>query len=253
MRRRIRATWALLLISGVVSASLVAPLAAQEEPPEADVLVRKMSAYLGSLTSFRVEADVTFDDVPLPGVKVQYSGAMEVLLRRPHRLKVDYRDDLIARKLWIDGETATLLLPEEEHWAQTSAESTVDATLKRLAADYGVSIPLDDFLLDDPYATLMAGAVRHRYVGTTTVAGVPCHHVVVGQEDINWQVWIEQGDKPLPRKLVITYKNLPMAPQFAALMDKWDVDPELADSRFQPAVPADTIAVDFTTLEEAQP
>jgi len=30
---------------------------------------------------------------------------------------------------------------------------------------------------------------------------------------VDWQIWIEQGEKPVPRKVVITYKELPARPQ----------------------------------------
>jgi hypothetical protein len=36
-------------------------------------------------------------------------------------------------------------------------------------------------------------------------------------------VWIQTGNRPLPRKLVLTYKRLPGSPRFTALISKWDL------------------------------
>ena len=238
---------------GVLLFCLAAPLVGQEQPPDAEALIRQMSSTLASLESFRFHAILGFDDVPVPDVKVKYTGSMAVSLQRPGRLRVSYRDELTAREVWVDGDTVAVLVPEEAHWASAPAASSLDATFKQFAADYGVSMPLDDFLRSDPYSVLMAGAKAHRYVGVSEVDGVPCHHLIVGQEDVNWQIWIESGGKMLPRQLVITYKNLPMAPEFIAVMKGWDLNPSLSDSTFQPNIPSDAIQIEFMNLERVQP
>jgi len=196
---------------------------------------------------------VTFDDVPLPDTKVQYSGSMEVQLRRPDRLRMTYQDDLTARELWLDGSMVTILGPAENLWAATTAESTIDETLRMLATDYGLSLPLDDLFSSDPHSVLMGNVKADRYMGLHDVNGVACHHLIFGQENVNWQVWIEAGPKPLVRKVVITYKTLPMAPQFAVEVTGWDLNPTLSDSRFQPEIPDDAGKIDFLAVEEAQP
>lgn len=237
---------------GIVMLCLASPLVAQGEPPGVEELVRQMSSDLASLESFRLSVSLAFDDVPVPDVKVKYAGSMEVSLRRPDRLRVSYRDELTAREVWVDGETVTVLAPGEGRWASAPAASSIDATLDRFAADYGVSMPLDDFVRSDPYAVLMAGAKAHRYVGLSEIHGVPCHHLIVGQDDIVWQIWIEAGGKMLPRQLVITYRNLPMAPEYIAVMREWDLDPELPDSAFRAEIPAAAVEIDFRTLKEAR-
>ena len=232
---------------------LATPLVAQGEPPEADDLIRQMSSRLGSLESFRFTATVGFDSVPVPDVKVKYTGSMEVSMQRPDRLRVSYQDELTAREVWVDGEIVTLLVPEEAHWASAPAASSLDATFNQFAAEYGMTMPLDDFLRSDPYSVLMAEAKAHRYVGVSEVDGVPCHHLVVGQEAINWQIWIEVGDTMLPRQLVITYKNQPMAPEFIAVMRNWDLNPRLPESLFQPEIPSDATRIEIMNLERVQP
>ena len=239
---------------GIFMLCLTLPMAARaEQHPSADQLIRRMSTTLASLGSFHFTATFGFDDVPLPDVKVKYRGTAEVYLLRPDRLRVEYRDELTSREVWVDGQTVTVLSPRENHWAAVPAAASLDATLKQLAAERGVSFPLDDFLLSDPYSSLMARAEAHRYVGTSEIDGVPCHHLIVGQEDVNWQIWIEAGDRALPRQLVITYRSLPMAPEFIAVFKGWELDPKLPDSKFQPAIPADATEIEFVQLERARP
>ena len=95
----------------VVLSSSSPPATAQTVSPDPAALLQEMSSYLKSLEAFELRANVTFDDVPLPDAKVQYSGSMEVQLRRPDRLRMNYQDDLTARELWLDGSMVTILGP----------------------------------------------------------------------------------------------------------------------------------------------
>ena len=77
-------------------------------------------------------------------------------------------------------------------------------------------LPLADFLYADPYAVLMEGVTYGRYLGIHQAAGVACHHLAFSQDTIEWQIWIDAGEKPLPRKLVISYVQEPGEPQYSA-------------------------------------
>ena len=52
------------------------------------------------------------------------------------------------------------------------------------------------------------------------------------QENVDWQVWVEDGPQPLIRKFIITYKNEPGVPEFTALITRWNVTDRIADSDF---------------------
>lgn len=221
-----------------------------DESPTADQVLRRMADHLASTKAFHLRAEVTFDDVPRRHTKVQYSGTIDVYLRRPDRLFVNYRDDLSAKQLWIDGNDVTLFDPMHNVYFTTEAASTIGATLERLSAEYGFSLPLDDLLVPDPHPELASGVVVSRYLGLHQAGGMSCHHVVFAQDDVTWQIWVDAGDKPLLRKKVITYKTLPMAPQFTIELERWDGSPVLPDSRFQPDIPDDAIRIDFAAIEE---
>ncbi len=85
-------------------------------------------------------------------------------------------------------------------------------------------LPLADLLYSDPYAVLMAGVTYGRYLGIHQAAGVACHHLAFSQATIEWQIWIDAGDKPLPRKLVISYVQEPGEPQYSAVIRRWTLE-----------------------------
>ena len=75
--------------------------------------------------------------------------------------------------------------------------------------------------------------------------GVPCEHLAFTQGNIDWQLWIEDGPRPVPRKFVITYKDEPDSPQFTAVFSNWDFTTELPDFlfTFEPPTGASRIKV----------
>lgn len=55
--------------------------------------------------------------------------------------------------------------------------------------------------------------------------------------DTDWQLWVEVGEKPIPRKLVITSKTLNSAPQYTLRVKSWKTGVEPAPDAF-PDCPA---------------
>ena len=78
----------------------------------------------------------------------------------------------------------------------------------------------------------MGDVQRGVYLGIHEAAGVPCHHLSFEQATIDWQIWIDAGTDPLPRKLVITYKTEDEVPQYAVTIRKWNLQAKLPDALF---------------------
>jgi len=71
------------------------------------------------------------------------------------------------------------------------------------------------------------------YVETTTITDVPCDHLAARTAGgVDFQVWVAQGDEPLPRRIVITYKTENGQPQFWADLSKWNLAPDVSDALF---------------------
>ena len=52
------------------------------------------------------------------------------------------------------------------------------------------------------------------------------------QDVLDWQIWIQEDGRPLPRKLVITTIDMEGAPQFGVVMTNWNLDPKFAKGFF---------------------
>ena len=53
------------------------------------------------------------------------------------------------------------------------------------------------------------------------VDGVECDHLAFRNLETDWQIWIERGERPLPRKYVITSKTVATAPQYTLRLRDW--------------------------------
>jgi hypothetical protein len=112
----------------------------------------------------------------------------------------------------------------------------------------GTVVPLADFLYTDAYARLMGDVQRGVYLGIHEAAGVPCHHLSFEQATIDWQLWIDAGPEPLPRKLVIAYKTEDEVPQYAVTIRKWNLQAKLPDALFAFAPPQGATRIDVVAF-----
>ena len=134
-------------------------------------------------------------------------------------------------------------------YATVAAPATIDATLDRLQDEYGIAMPLMDLLYADPYSVLTETVTYGRYLGIHQAAGVPCHHLVFSQATVEWQIWIDAGDEPLPRKLVITYVQEPGEPQYTATIRRWSLTPNFPEDLFTFVAPEDAQKVDASAMK----
>jgi hypothetical protein len=216
-------------------------VAAVGTDPKAAETLRAMSVYLRRARAFTFTARIEYETAGTP--KLQYGAVQSASVRRPDRLRVEYRGDLNDRLGWFDGKHLTYLDPGANLYAQMNAGPTLDAALDRLFDEAGFHFPLADFFYGDVYASLVDGTTESAYVGLHSVDGVACHHLYFGREPAGFQIWIDAGEQPLPRRFVITYRQLEQAPQLAATFLHWDLTTPLADTHFRPDVAEDAARI----------
>jgi hypothetical protein len=242
--------WVILLI--IVGALSSAGAVAPGVGAQADRMLREMSEYLRTAGEFTFHADISYDSVLTSGEKIQYGGASDIAVRRPNRLHVETRGDELQRRIFFDGRTITLYDVAVGVYAVTAVPAEIDKAVDHLFEKHGFSVPVADLVYADPYAILTENVQSGSLVGRHAVDGVPCYHLAFSQETIDWQIWIEDGPRPVPRKLVITYKNEPGSPQYAARLSGWNFQPRLSDHYFQFHAPAGASEIEFLSPKQVE-
>jgi hypothetical protein len=207
---------------------------AQETPslPQAKKILKQMSDFLAAAESFRFHADTTEDELLESGLKLQLSTDVDFAVRRPGRLWVHVDDGHVTKRFWYDGRSITLLTNPANLYASTPSPPGIDEVLDGVMDKYNLTLPLADFVYSNAYDVMSEHIKSGLYAGIHLVRGVPAHHLAFSQDNIDWQIWIEDGDQPVSLKLVITYKDDPAAPQFEAHLSGWDFAPHLPDETF---------------------
>jgi hypothetical protein len=226
-------------------AGATAPRPESQVSAQADRLLRDMSDYLKAAQEFSVHADILYDDLLPSGQKLLFSGHNDIAVHRPDRLYSHSFGDTGDKRLWYDGNQITLLDERHGVYATEKAPETIDATLDQLIRELRFTPPLSDLLYSDPHTILRRSTLFGFHVGISEVGGHRCHHLAFIERDVDWQIWIDDGLMRVPRKLAITYKTLPGAPQFIATLTDWNFTARFADSVFVPALSPNAQRIEF--------
>jgi hypothetical protein len=237
-----------LLVATALCSVGVAGSSQQEAPkiePKADQYLKAMSSYLAGLHTYSFQVEEFFDEAQDSGQKLQLSNQRHMTVSRPDKVFGESEGDTVNSRFYYDGKTATVFDRGQKTYAVEKVPGTIDGMLDDLHERFETDQPLADFLFADPYKEFTENVQSGEYLGVHYVGKVKCHHLAFRQKTLDWQIWIDAGDEPLPRKLVITFKEQAAQPQYTALIHRWDVNPKLDDAVFEFQPPAGVRKVDF--------
>ena len=200
--------------------------------PAALEALKSMSAYLMTATTLGITSRGSLDVVTSDGQRIQLDGTTQYKIRRPGFV-IDYASDIKNRRFIYDGKNFTVYSPKLGYYATVAAPATNREALDAIYKKFGIALPLEDlFRWGDGATADRLQAMKSAYsVGTATIDGAETNHYAFREADVDWEVWIQQGNQPLPRKLVIVDRTDPSRPTFIARLD-WQVNPTFADSDF---------------------
>jgi len=169
----------------------------------------------------------------------------EVVLERPNKLVSKISGDVSNFEFYYDGTTITALDPKKNLYATTAAPATIDAMLPFVTEKIGIDFPSADFMYSNPYAELTKDLTHAIVVGPAKVNGVACEHFAYMGPAANFELWIEAGENPLPRRVAVTYKTVENFPRFLVEYLDWNLKPKLSASQFALKKPAGAKQIEF--------
>jgi hypothetical protein len=157
---------------------------------------------------------------------------------RPDRLSVSVTGDDGSIEVLYDGKTLVLYAVEAKQYVSLPVTGGIDKALDLLEERTGTDFPLADLLSDNPAEAVASGITSGGKVGTSTIDGVRCNHFFFEQaaDDLELELWLEDNERTVPRRFVVTYRSLPGRPIFIAELSGWDfsIQPPDSDFAFQP-------------------
>lgn len=235
--------WALLLLVACGAAQRAgaadeAPAAAappgDAEPavdPKALEVLQRATRFLEAQPGFRYESDIAYDAVQHDGEKIEFGMHRRGALLRPSFARVD--DDTRDGRtggIVLDGKQIIAFQSDDKVYAVAdkvgSLEQQIDFVQDELDNPIAMAELLRSDLTDELTGLLRSGS----YVGREKLQGVMVDHVAFQMDRVDSQLWIEAGDKPLVRRVVVTYVEEAGEPQLRTDYDAWDLSVPGADA-----------------------
>jgi hypothetical protein len=222
----------------------------QADDASARQVLKSMSDYLAGQKTFSLAFDSDIEVITADLQKIQFTSSGQVLLSRPDKLRASRAGGYTDVELVFDGKTLTLHGKNLNAYAQVDAAVAVDPLIDRLRDEFGVSAPGADLLLSRVYDELMADVIEAKHIGQGVIDGVECEHLAFRNVDTDWQIWVEIGARPVPRKYVITSKTVNGSPQYTLRIRDWRTDVETNADTFAFKPPQGAAKVEIAALAD---
>jgi len=180
--------------------------------------------------------------------KIQFASSGQMLLSRPDKLRATRTGGYADIELVFDGKTATLLGKNINAFAQFDTPGSVDQLVDLLRNQLSVELPGTDLLNANAYDALMSDVIDAKHMGQGVIDGVDCEHLAFRSPGVNWEIWIESGSSPLPRRLAVTFTDKPNFPRTLVEFSSWNLHPWLGQSCFVFRKPAGGHEIPFRSV-----
>lgn len=229
------------------TAAPVAPEVASEPPasPALEQLMR-MAGFLSRLERFAVTLDSGYDVVQESGQKIEFGETRQILLARPDRFRVEVQQsDGDSSVTVFDGQTLTVLDAQRGLYATSALAGDIDAALAHFVRDLRMRLPLALLFRTSLPEELKQRLVEAEVVETTAIDGIPCLHLAARGASVDLQLWLPTTGDPLPRRIILTYKDEEGQPQYWSNLTDWNLAPEVPAERFALAIPPEAARIPF--------
>jgi hypothetical protein len=231
------------LIQSLANAALVgvfiAFTAQSARGDDAAKVLKAMTDYTAAQKSISAKFDSDIEVVTPELEKIQFTSSGKLQLTRPDKLRIRRTGGYADVELVYDGKTVSIYGNNAKAYAQAELAGTIDQLVDLIQAKSGAAMPGTDLLLSNAYDEMMSNVIAAQHIGQGVIDGVECEHLAFRGVDTDWQIWIESGARPVPRKYVITSKTLAGGPQYTLRIKDWKTDAVADADAFVFKPPAD--------------
>ncbi len=222
---------------------------ARADEKEAKSLLKAMSDYMAAQQAISFDYDANLEIVTADKQKLALASSGTVALARPDKIRAMRSGGFANVETVFDGKTLTVFGKNKNVYAQADIPGTIDHLVDELKDKYDRPLPAADLLLSNAYDQLMPDVVDAKDLGSGVIGGVECDHLAFRNKDVDWQIWIAQGDHPYPCRYVITSKLVADGPQYSVQVRNWKTGGEVASDDFSFKAPADAKKMDLKELK----
>jgi hypothetical protein len=194
--------------------SLASLTGAHAGEDDAKALLKAMSDYMGAQQSYSIAYDTSLEVVTPDKQKIMLASSGTIDASRPDKLRVKRTGGFADVEFVFDGKTLTVLGKNRNVYVQAEMPGTYYQLIDDLRDKFHKPLPGADLLIENVNDTLMEGVTDIKDLGAGVIGGKECDHLAFRTAELDWQIWIAQGDQPHPCRYVITSTKADQAPQF---------------------------------------
>ena len=238
---------ALMIIAGLGATS-----GAQAGEAEAKSLLKAMSDYLAAQNTISLVYDANFEVVTKDHQKLMLANSGTIDLSRPDKIRATRAAGFANVEMVFDGKTLSMLAKDTNQYVQVETPGTIEHLIDELRDKFHKPAPGADLLLPNVYDVLMADVTDVKDLGSGVIGGTECDHLAFRTKELDWQIWIAQGNHPYPCRYVITSTQVDQAPQYSVQIRDWKAGSEVAPGDFSFNPPTDAKKMDVNDVKNMQ-
>lgn len=213
-------------------------VAATESEKQARAILLNMARFLAGNPGFSANIVSSYDAVQQGGEKIEFGERRTVVLSRPDRLSVTAeRSDGSRTATVFTGKEIVLTDFTNKVYAKEPQPEGIDESIVHFVSDLKMRFPLAVLLMSRMPDEFEKRVRTIEYVEKTNLFGAPSHHLAGRTDTADFQIWVSDGDKPVPLRVVLTYVKEAGEPQFRAQFSDWNLTPVITDATFAPQIP----------------
>lgn len=236
-------------IAAVAIGLLGAAVPAAAEDNEARTAFKAMSDFLVAQQAASASFDATLEIITSDLMKVDLTSSGTMTFSRPDKVRMTRTGGIANVEMVYDGKVLGAYGKNLNVYAKFPIEGTLDNLIATLRDDLGLEIPAADLLSSDPNGIMMENVKDAKALGEGVIRGQTCDHLAFRTSDVDWQIWIAQGDKPFPCRFTITSKMTVQAPSYTIEFSNWKSGADVAADDFQLKPAADAKEVKMEDLK----
>jgi hypothetical protein len=222
--------------------------------PRADEALHRMTDYVASLKSLRVDTTTIDEKVSTEGQRIQEVKDSRVMVQRPNRIAIDRTGPNGHVLFRYDGKRFVVYSVDQKVFATAPAPATMEAAVDEARDRYGLDAPGGDLITADAYQSLTDGVTEGRYIGMEPIGGVMTHHIAMRKgSTTDYELWIADGPEPVPVRYVIVSRDVKGAPSFTIELKNFAPNVPLSASAFDFIPPPGATKVAFSRQPKANP
>lgn len=239
-----------LVATAALAVCLAATPSAKADENDAKALLKGMSEYLAAQKTISLSFDSVYEVVTKDKQKLQLASSGTVELSRPDKIHATRSAGFADIELVFDGKTVSMIDKTENAYVKAEVPGSVDNLIDQLREKFHRPLPAADLLGSNVYDVLMADVTEVKDLGSGVIGGTECDHLAFRTKELDWQIWIAQGETPYPCRYVITTTQVDQAPQFTFQVREWKGGGSVDEGHFSFKAPAGAKAMDLAALKE---